>query len=188
MICAILLAAGQSKRMGNQNKLIKKIKGVPLIEITLNNILESSVEEIIVVTGHQKQIIKKIIKKNKKIKFVFNKHFKSGMSSSIKKGLLNMSKKTEYFFICLGDMPKINRKIYDKIIHHRSNHDIIVPMYKGKRGHPVLFNKKMKEKIMTIKGDSGAKKILDYHKKNSLKIKINNKNILKDLDTEMSFI
>ena len=87
MISAILLAAGQSKRMVGKNKLTKKIQGIPLIKLSVKNILGSSVNELIVVLGYQNEIIEKLIDKNEKIKFVFNKDFESGMSSSIKKGL-----------------------------------------------------------------------------------------------------
>jgi len=89
MISAILLAAGQSKRMNGENKLTKKIQGVPLIKHSVKKILASSIDELIVVLGHQKEIIEKLIDKNEKIKFVFNKDFESGMASSIKTGLNN---------------------------------------------------------------------------------------------------
>ena len=72
MISAILLAAGQSKRMNGENKLTKKIQDIPLIKHSVKNILSSSIDELIVVLGYQKEIIKKLIGKNKKIKIVFN--------------------------------------------------------------------------------------------------------------------
>ena len=71
MISAILLAAGQSKRMSGENKLTKKIQGIPLIKRSVQNILKSSVNELIIVVGHQKEIIVKLIDKNKKIKICF---------------------------------------------------------------------------------------------------------------------
>ena len=96
-ISAILLAAGQSKRMNGENKLTKEIRGIPLIKLSVKNILASSVDEIIIVLGHQKEIIEKLIDKNEKIKFVFNKDFESGMASSIKAGLNHLSEDTEAF-------------------------------------------------------------------------------------------
>ena len=92
MISAILLAAGQSKRMRGENKLTKKIQSVPLIKHSIKNILASSINELIVVLGYQKEIIEKLIDKHEKIKFVFNKDFESGMASSIKAGLNHLSK------------------------------------------------------------------------------------------------
>ena len=75
MISAILLAAGQSKRMNGENKLTKKVHGIHLIKLSVKNILASSIDELIVILGYQKDIIEKIIDKNEKIKFFFNKDF-----------------------------------------------------------------------------------------------------------------
>ena len=94
MISAILLAAGKSNRMNGENKLTKKIKDIPLINHSIKNILASSINEMIVVLGHQKEVIEKLIDKSEKIKCVFNKDFESGIASSIKTGLNHLSKKT----------------------------------------------------------------------------------------------
>ena len=187
MISAILLAAGQSKRMNGENKLTKKIKGTPLIKHSVKNILASSVDKLIIVLGHQKEIIEKLIDKNDKIKFVFNKDFESGLASSIKIGLNNLSEKTEAFFICLGDMPMINHDIYNQLIKSKNNNEIIVPTYKGQQGNPVLFSKSMKEKIMNITGDVGAKKILELNEDKILNLEIKNQNISKGFDTQDDF-
>ena len=141
MISAILLASGQSKRMNGENKLTKEIQGIPLIKHSVKNILFSSIDELIVVLGYQKEIIEKLIDKHEKIKFVFNKDFESGMASSIKTGLNHLSEKTEAFFICLGDMPMVNSNIYNQLIKYKNNKKIIVPTYKGQQGNPVLFDK-----------------------------------------------
>ena len=187
MISAILLAAGQSKRMDGENKLTKEIKGIPLIKLSVKNILASSVDELIIVLGYQKEIIEKLIDKNEKIKFIFNKDFESGIASSIKTGLDNLSEKTEAFFICLGDMPMVNHDIYNQLIKSKDNKEIIVPTYKGQQGNPVLFDKSMKEKIMIITGDVGAKKILELNKDKILNLEINDQSITKGFDTQDNF-
>ena len=187
MISAILLAAGQSRRMNGENKLTKEIQGTPLIKLSVKNILASSINELIIVLGHQKEIIEKLIDKNEKIKFVFNKDFENGMASSIKTGLNNLSEKTEAFFICLGDMPRINRDIYNLLIKSKNNKDIVVPTYNGQQGNPVLFSKSMKEKVMNIEGDVGAKKILGSHKDKILNLEINNESITKDFNIRDDF-
>ena len=187
MISAILLAAGQSKRMNGENKLAKEIQGIPLIKLSVKNILASSVNELIIVLGYQKEIIEKLIDKNEKIKFVFNKDFESGMASSIKVGLNHLSKNTEAFFICLGDMPMINPDIYNQLIKSRNQKNIIVPTYNGQQGNPVLFDKSMKEKVMDITGDVGAKKILELNKNKILNLEINDPNITKGFNTQDDF-
>ena len=187
MISAILLAAGQSKRMKGENKLTKKIKGIPLLKCALNNILKSSVHEIVIVIGYQSETIEKFIDKNDKIKFVFNPNFATGMASSIKKGIENLSHKTEAFFISLGDMPSINYNTYDRLIEFKKNEKIIVPIFKGQKGNPVLFPKSFKKNILSIDGDYGAKKILENNKKKLLSIDINDPGIIKDFDVYEDF-
>ena len=187
MISSILLAAGQSKRMNGENKLTKEIQGAPLIKHSVKNILASSIDELIVVLGHQKETIEKLINKNEKIKFVFNKDFESGIASSIKTGLNNLSEKTEAFFICLGDMPMVNPNIYNQLIKSINKKEIIVPTYKGQQGNPVLFAKSMKEKIINISGDVGAKKILELNKDKILNLEINDQCVTKDFNTQDSF-
>ena len=198
MISAILLAAGESSRMKGENKLSKKIDGIPIIKYAVKNILGSSIDELIIVLGHEKSIIENIIDKNKKIKFIYNENYKSGMSSSIKKGLNNINKKSEAFFICLGDMPNVNQNIYNKLIKSRYNYnkkfsseqkkEIVVPTFEEKNGNPILFSKFMTKQILNINGDVGAKEILKLNKKKILYVPIRNSGITLDFDTEEDFI
>ena len=116
MISAILLAAGESLKMEGENKLTKEINGMALINHAVKNILGSAVDELIIVLGYEKLEIENIIEKNKKIKFVYNENYKTGISSSIKEGLKHISKKSDAFFICLGNMPNVNQNIYNKIM------------------------------------------------------------------------
>ena len=197
MVSVVLLAAGQSKRMGGKNKLTKEIEGIPLIKHSVKNILASSIDELIIILGYQKEIIEKLIDKNKKIKFIFNKDFESGMASSIKTGLDNLSEKTEAFFICLGDMPMVNQNIYNKMIKTKLNYnkklkpnfkkEIFIPTYEKKNGNPVLFTKHMKEKIMQISGDDGAKELIEIYKSKALHIPVKNRGITLDFDIQEDF-
>jgi len=197
MISSILLAAGESSRMEGENKLVKKINGIPLINYSVKNILGSSIDELIIVLGYEKSIIQSLIKKNKKIKFIYNENYKSGIASSIKIGLHNITKKAEAFFICLGDMPNVNQNIYNKLIKTRNNYnkklqpgkkkEIIIPTYEKIDGNPILFSKFMKEKIMNINGDFGAKKIIEMNKNKILYIPVKNSGITLDFDTKEDF-
>ena len=183
MISAILLAAGKSKRMNGENKLIKNFKGTPLIKYAVENILNSSIDELLVILGYQNEIVEKTIDKNNKIKIILNKSFESGMASSIKAGLNHLSEKTDSFFICLGDMPMVNSDIYNQLIKSRNQKNIVVPTYNGQQGNPVLFDKSMKETVINITGDAGAKKILELNKDKILNLEINDQNISKSFNT-----
>ena len=197
MISTILLAAGQSLRMNGENKLLKQINGIPLIKCTVKNILASAVDELIIVLGHEDNLLKNTIGINKKTKFIYNKDFKKGMSSSIKVGLNEISKKSQGFFISLGDMPNINQSIYNKLIKSMSSYnkklkpihkkEIIIPTFEGREGNPVLFSKFMKNKIMNLDGDIGAKKIIEQNRAKVLNVPFDNKGIIIDFDTQDHF-
>jgi len=190
MISAILLAAGQSQRMGGDNKLIKKYIKKHLINHILDTLIKSKIKKIIVVSGFQNSKVKKIIVKNKKINFVYNKNYKSGMASSIKTGLKRISKKNIGFLIIHADMPKISRKIINKLYEAIKNKDkeIFVPIYKRKLGNPVGFKYSMLKKLKKIKGDKGAKKIIKRNKKKLYLVKVNAKSIFNDLNTPRDFL
>tara|TARA_Y100000590_G_scaffold311116_1_gene351513 strand:- start:2029 stop:2598 length:570 start_codon:yes stop_codon:yes gene_type:complete len=188
MISSILLAAGQSKRMNGENKLVKKINGIPLIKYSIKNILTSSIDNIVVVLGYEKEIVEKFIDKSKKIKLVFNKNFESGMASSIKVGLDNLPAMTDSFFICLGDMPNVNSSIYNKLIKSKNNNEIIIPTYKGQRGNPILFSKSIKDELMNLEGDMGAKKIIDIKKEKIFEVETLDKSVTQNFNTRDSFV
>ena len=198
MISSILLAAGQSLRMKGGNKLTKEINGIPLIKYAVKNILGSAVDELIIVVGHEKEVLEKIIEKNKKIRFIYNSNFADGISSSIKIGLENISKKSEAFFISLGDMPDVNQNIYNKLIKTRYNYnkklktnfkkEIFIPTFENEKGNPILFSKHMKEQIMQIKGDNGAKELIELNKNKTLNVPLKSRGITLDLDEQEDFI
>ena len=185
MISAILLAAGESKRMVDENKLIKKYKSIPLIKHAVSNVLNSPIDELIIVLGYQKKAIEKIIEENKKIKFIANPNFESGIASSIKKGLNSLSKETEAFFICLGDMPNVNKEIYNQLINAsfgNKDKEIFVPYYQERQANPILFLKKMKDEIQKIEGDFGAKKIIADNEKKVFKLSTQDKGVITDFN------
>ena len=189
MITAILLAAGQSKRLKGENKLCKLYKGKPLINHILFSLIKSKVNKIIVVLGFEHLKIKMKLLRSKKINFVINKNYKKGMSSSIKTGLKKLPKNSQGFLIVLGDMPNITKTTINKICLSitRSDKEIILPKFKNRTGNPIGFKHSMIKNIYKIKGDRGAKNII---KKNNKKIKflnINSKSILTNLNTKRNF-
>ncbi len=190
MISAIVLAAGQSIRMGDDNKLVKKYKNRYLINHILNTLIKSKIEKIIVVLGFEKSRVRKIIIKNKKINFVFNKNYKSGMSSSIKAGLKRISERSIGFLIVQADMPLISKKIINSLCYaiRKKNKEIVAPIYKRNIGNPIGFKSSMIKILNKTKGDSGAKKIIKRNKKNLSLIRVNSKFIFKNFNTQKDFL
>ena len=189
MISAILLAAGQSKRMGGDNKLIKKYNKKYLINYIVGTLIKSKIDKIIIVLGFQSRKVRKITAKNEKINFIYNKNYKSGIASSIKAGLKRVSKKNIGFLIVQADMPLISKNIINSICYvvKKNRKEIIAPTYKGKMGNPIGFKYSMVKILNKVKKDSGAKKIILRNKKRLGLIEVNSKSIFKDFNTKRDF-
>ena len=189
MIKAIFLAAGQSKRLKSENKLIKLYKKKPLINHSLNALHKSKVNKIIVVLGHQKKELQKIIKKNNKNIFTYNKEYKKGMASSIKAGLRKVNKKDKGFIIVQSDMPFIKSSDINKIYTSIESKKYLVHVlkYRNRVGNPIGFDISIMKKFKKIKGDVGAKFMVKRLKKETRFIKINNLKSFKDFDKVSDF-
>ena len=189
MIKAILLAAGQSKRLKSENKLIKLYKKKPLINHSLNALHKSKVNKIIIVLGYQHKEVKKIIKKNKKNIFIYNKNFKKGMSSSIKVGLKKVFRNDKGFIIVQSDMPFIKTSDINKIYNSIKLKDYLVHVlkFKNKMGNPIGFDFSLKKKFKNIKGKFGAKFMVKRLKKRTKFIKTSSIKSFKDFDKASDF-
>ena len=189
MIKAIFLAAGQSKRLKSENKLIKLYKKKPLINHSLNALHKSKVNKVIVVLGHQKKDLQKIIKKNNKNIFTYNKEYKKGMASSIKVGLTKVNKKDKGFIIVQSDMPFIKSSDINKIYNSIKSKKYLVHVlkYRNRVGNPIGFDISIMKKFKKIKGDVGAKFMVKRLKRETRFIKINNLKSFKDFDKVSDF-
>ena len=189
MIKAIFLAAGQSKRLKNENKLLKKFKNKPLLHYALKSVQKSKIKEIIIVLGYQFKEIKKIIENNKKFKFVINKNHKQGMSSSIKTGLKKITKKDKGFIILQSDMPFVKTSDINKIYNSITKKKFLVHAlkYKNKIGNPIGFDILILKKFKKIKGNVGAKYMVKRLKNSTNFIKVSSSKVFKDFDKSSDF-
>ena len=189
MIKAILLAAGQSKRLKSENKLIKKFKNKALINHSLKALFKSKVDKVVIVLGYQNKEVRKVIKRSKKNIFVLNKKFRLGMSSSINSGLKKISKKDKGFIIVQSDMPFIKTSDINKLYQSISKKNYLVHAlkFKNRVGNPIGFKTTILKKFIKIKGNFGAKFIVKRLKKNTNFIKVSSEKIFKDFDYKKDF-
>ena len=189
MIKAILLAAGQSKRLRSENKLTKIYKKKPLIDHSLQTLHKSKVDKVIIVLGHQHKKLKRILKKNKKNVFIFNKDYKKGMASSIKIGLKKISRNDKGFIIVQSDMPFIKKtdinRIYNSI--KLKKYLVYVLKFKNKIGNPIGFDISLTKKFNNIKGKLGAKFMVKRLKNRTKFIKTSSSRVFKDFDKASDF-
>ena len=191
-IDCFILAAGMSKRMGNENKLLKKINNNTILNQTLKNHIESKIHNINLILGHQKDIILKHIEQNKFF-IIENNNFKSGMLSSILKINENISEETTGILISLADMPFVTSEDINKLIEIFNENDqkiICIPENKEKLGNPLLLPKEIYKDLIKnlskLSNDKGLKKLILDKKYNYIRVSLS-EGVIKDFDTIEDF-
>ena len=188
MISALILAAGESKRMGKQNKLLLPVCGEAMLVKLVKSVCASDVGQVLVVIGHEAEKIRQELN-DFTLSFVYNPNFSEGMTTSIKSGLKEASPDCDGFLICLADMPFINTPDINKLIHAyvknriKEKRLIVVPVFQGHRGNPVLFSSEFRNDILEHKKKSGCKEILMNNSVSVKEIEMGDDNILLDVDT-----
>ena len=187
-ISNIILAAGQSKRMKEKNKLLININNKKMIENVIHSATKSNANNNILVLGHQNEKIQKYVNNN--ITITINKEYKKGLSSSLKKGISALPEDCDGAIIILGDMPIITSNLINNLIKNfdpKNNKYIVAPTYNGKRGNPILIGRKYFPDILNLKGDKGAKNILNKNSKYINNIPQKNSFSLIDIDTHKDY-
>ncbi len=181
-ISAILLGAGESKRMG-ANKLTLPWGKETVLNRCLETLLKSSVQEVVVVLSPRTSRSVRFLK-CPKMKVVLNPDFKRGMSTSIQKGLEVIHPKSEGILIALGDQPFLKSKTVNALINAyvRGEGRIIVPSYKGQKGHPVLFDSVYRRELLKLRGDVGGRSVIERHAEEVKEVRTRSESVVKDLD------
>ncbi|NTF34759.1 nucleotidyltransferase family protein [Rhizobium skierniewicense] len=162
---AILLAAGQARRMGESglHKLLAEFEGVPLVRRSAAVLLASSATPVVVVTGHRRGDVEQALT-GLDIDTVFNLSYAAGMASSVACGISHPQiAKCDGFLLMLADMPDIMTDHIDSVVHafRQSGGEAIVrASFRDKPGHPVLFPKALYKGLIELKGDIGARDLI----------------------------
>ncbi len=182
-VSAILLAAGESKRMGKP-KLLLPLGDGTVLGNTVDNLLGSSVDEVIVVLGANARETKRAIA-DKAVKIIINPDYRQGMSTSLISGLRQLSHRAQRVMVALSDQPLIDRTTYNKLIQKSlvSDSGIVVPTHKSRRGNPIIFNICYKEELLQLEGDVGGRELLKRHPDDILEVAVDCKGIYINLNT-----
>jgi molybdenum cofactor cytidylyltransferase len=186
-IAALVLAAGLSRRYGKKNKLLEVVDGEPMIFQVVRAIQRSSVDQVLVVTGYESELIEKALAEISSIKIVYNPNYQLGMSSSIVTGVQNLQG-VDACMICLADMPYLKTEDYNYFAAKYRDEDkldrIQVPSCQGKSGHPVIFGSSFFDELTGLSvSDVGAKDIVRHDLHRVKHIEVDHVRILQDIDT-----
>lgn len=184
-IGAIILAAGQSRRMGRVNKLLAEVDGTPMVVHVARALLASRAKPVIVVLGHQPDEVKAALA-GLDVGFAHNPDFAGGLSSSLKAGLAALPDEADGAVVALGDMPRVTAGDVDALIdafEPRAGRTICVPVHDGKRGNPVLWARRYFADMAGVSGDVGARHLIGENADQVCEVERDNPGILLDLDT-----
>jgi molybdenum cofactor cytidylyltransferase len=182
-ISAILLGAGESKRMGANKLLLPWVKKI-VLKHCVDTLLQSTVKEVIVVLGDRTKGIENQLR-GRKIKVVMNPQYRKGMSTSIQKGIRAIDPNSHGILIALGDMPFLRSRTVNSLIRafSQGKGTIVVPSFRRRKGHPVIFHRRYKKELLQLKEDVGGKSIIERHPGEVRLVQIRSEGVVKDIDT-----
>ncbi len=184
-IAALVLAAGQSRRMGSVNKMLAEANGKPMIEASVDSVLASDAGLVTVVTGHEPDAVRGALQ-GRDVSFVHNPDYADGLSTSLRTGIAALPGDVDGVVVCLGDMPAVEARHIDKLIaafDPEEGRSICVPTHQGKRGNPVLWAASIFPEMKDIAGDVGARHLIGEHADVVCEVAIDDDAVLLDLDT-----
>jgi molybdenum cofactor cytidylyltransferase len=187
-IWAIILAAGESKRM-KVPKMLLPFNGKTMIEMVIENVIRSEVFRILVVLGSNRDEILVSIG-HLPVNHCYNENYRKGMLSSVQCGFKSLPADFEAVLVFPGDQPFIEQDVINLIIksYKETGYGIIVPMYGKKRGHPVLINRRYADEINTLEENQGLRSLLKLHPDDVLEVNTISPGILKDFDTREDYL
>jgi len=169
--------------MGKPKQTIS-IGGVPLLEKVLRTFRKSNVGRVVVVLGADAAEVKKRVKFSEEL-IVVNSRFAEGMSGSLRLGVRRAGTEVDAVMIALGDQPFLLPSTIDKMVaaYEKSRARIVIPTYQGARGNPVLFDRSVFPQIARIRGDTGAKSVVQKNAADVVEVEVSDGGVLEDIDT-----
>lgn len=181
MISGIILGAGASKRMG-EHKQTLELEGKPMLQHVLDSFTHSSLEEVVLVLS---PALPWKPRPRKRLRVILNPRAMEGISTSVKVGIDAIDPRSEAVLIGLADKPFLLGSTIEALIetYRRSSAEIVVPVHGKRRGNPVLFRKDLFQALRRLKGDVGAKVLVESGKYSVTEVAVDDVGVLFDIDT-----
>lgn len=183
-VAGVILAAGEGSRMGRVKQLLP-FRGKTILESVVDSALASSLHQVIVVLGHQADLLTPLLEK-RPVNIVVNPSYRKGQSSSLQAGLQALSEEAEAVLFLLGDQPLVSPELIDRILNAfaLSPGPIVMPVCAGRRGNPVLFSRETFSRLMSLSEDRGARPLFDEYADRLIRLPVDDPAIHFDVDTE----
>jgi molybdenum cofactor cytidylyltransferase len=183
MICAVVLAAGRSERMGRQ-KLLLPLGGKPVITRVVDELLRGSVDLILIVVGRDGGLIREALC-DRPVQIIENSDPDSDMLGSIRCGLCVLPVTCEGILVSVGDQPGISGELVEEMIRcfHKGEFRIVAPVLEGSRRHPILFSAQFREELLNHHDGNGLRGLLEAHPEQVFQLAVSDRSEIEDMDT-----
>jgi molybdenum cofactor cytidylyltransferase len=184
-VAAVVLAAGQSRRMGGPNKQLETVGRTPLVRRVVERVLQSKASPVVVVTGHQRERVEQALA-GLPVRFVHNPDYAEGLSTSVKAGVAALPPEADAALVSLGDMPQVDARLIDRLVgafDPANGALIVVPTFEGKRGNPVLWSRRFFRDLSELQGDVGARHLIGAYADAVVEVAAENRAVFFDIDT-----
>ncbi len=187
MIWAVVLAAGESKRMG-QPKMLLPFRGATILETVIRSLRDADFPHILVVLGAEAARLTELLR-DYPVQTITNPNYSQGMLSSVQAGFDALPSETRSVLVVLGDQPTISGPVLAclKAATQTSPDSIVLPVYRGRRGHPVLIPAKYRSEIAALSHEIGLRQLLQRHPDAILEIQVDSPEILQDIDDPQAY-
>jgi len=181
-VAGIILAAGESRRLGHPKQLLP-LGQKTMLEHIVEVALSSPFQEVIVVLGHRAEEIQPLLRR---VKVVVNEEWPQGLSSSLRAGLQSLPPGFEACLFLLADQPKVTPQLVESIItrHRRTLAPIVAPRFRGRRGNPVLFARPLFSELLSLEGEEGGRSLIEKHSHLVEWVEVDSEEYFLDIDTQ----
>lgn len=187
-VCAIVLAAGESTRMGSP-KMLLSYNGMTVIEQVISNVLAAGVSDVMIVLGSGREEIVRGIAKYP-VLHCYNDNYKNGMLSSVQCGFASLPEHSRAALIMPGDQPMIGPREISRVIMSwkASGKGIVMPVYNSRRGHPLIVDIKYRDEVLALPTEEGLRSLADHHPDDVLEAETDDPSVLRDIDTREDYL
>jgi molybdenum cofactor cytidylyltransferase len=170
-------------------KQLLPLRGKSFVEHCVDSLLDSEASELVVVTGHNRELVEAALA-GRPLKIAHNSDYRLGMSTSIKRGVVEVDPSSDAFLIALVDQPLIDAQTIDTLIRgYRERRPLIaVPTYDGRRGHPIILDAQLRDEVLGVDPDRGLREVVSRHREETVEIPVGASAILQDFDLPEEYL
>jgi molybdenum cofactor cytidylyltransferase len=181
-VVGVVLAAGESRRMGRLKALLP-FGEYTVIERVIHNLLQVNLDGVAVVLGHRAPEIAAVVEPLP-VRIFYNARYREGMTTSVQAALQHIAPVPEAYLLALVDQPHLSHEPAQRVLEAftQTQKGLVIPTYQGKRGHPIVLSCKYRQEVLALGSQQGLNLVTRGHPEDTLEIPVADDLILQDMD------